>query len=272
MAGSQDLFGGHDRGPIASVNFVAAHDGFTVADLTRYNAKHNGANGEGNRDGADGNRSWNHGVEGPVETELDGGAMETARRRSMRNLIATTLLATGVPMLNAGDELGRTQSGNNNPYCQDTEISWVDWDLAEWQSDLLETTAFVSRLRAEYPVLRQRTFFTGREVHEDGSMDLAWFAADGTAMHNGGWEDPSTRTLQMLLNGAWIGHVSLLVVLHGGAQRATVTLPEVPGLTAYRLLWDSTDERPGRTQRPVAPGPVDVGPASIRVYRVADPT
>jgi glycogen operon protein len=175
-------------------------------------------------------------------------------------------------MLNAGDEIGRTQRGNNNPYCQDNQISWVDWDLEDWQSDLLETSAFLSRLRADHPVLRQRTFFTGREVHEDGSMDLAWFGADGTPMHNGQWEDPSTRTLLMLLNGAWIGHESLLVLLHGGAQAATVTLPTVPGLTAYELLWDSTDERPGDPGCPLPPGPVEVGPACIRVYRVADPT
>jgi glycogen operon protein len=175
-------------------------------------------------------------------------------------------------MLNAGDEIGRTQGGNNNPYCQDNGISWVDWELADWQRDLLETTAFLSRVRAESPVLRQRTFFSGREVHEDGSMDLAWFAADGTPMHNGQWENPATRTLLMLLNGAWIGHTSVLVVLHGGAEPAQVTLPVVPGLTAYELLWDSAQERPGPPCPPQKPGTVDVGPGSIRLYRVSDPT
>jgi glycogen operon protein len=272
LAGSQDLFGTRDRGPIASVNFVAAHDGFSTADLTRYNAKHNGPNGEGNRDGSDNNRSWNHGVEGPVEAGTAGEAIEATRRRSMRNLLATTLLATGVPMLNAGDEFGRTQGGNNNPYCQDNETSWCDWDFEPWQSELLETTQFLTRLRAEFPVLRQRVFFTGREVHEDGSQDLAWFGVDGEPMANGQWEDPATRTLLMLLNGAWIGHQSLLILLHGGTEPATATLPTVPGITTYRLLWDSTDEAPADPGEPVEPGEVKVGPSSIQIYCAADPT
>jgi glycogen operon protein len=275
MAGSQDLFGTRDRGPIASVNFVAAHDGFTLADLTRYNAKHNGANGEGNRDGTDGNRSWNHGIEGGAEAGHDPqelAEVEARRRRSMRNLMATGLLASGVPMLNAGDELGRTQGGNNNPYCQDNEISWFDWDLQPWQRDLLSTTSFLTRLRAEHPVLRQRTFFTGDAVHEDGSTDLSWFDADGEPMENGRWEDPATRTLLMFLNGAWLGHHSLLVVMHGEAVEAKVTLPSVPGLTAYELLWDSADEVPGPPSPPQPPGPVEVAAASLRIYRALDET
>ena len=275
MAGSQDLFGARDRGPIASVNFVAAHDGFTIADLTRYNSKHNGANGEGNRDGTDGNRSWNHGIEGGPESGADPDELaqvERRRRRSMRNLLASGLLATGVPMLNAGDEFGRTQGGNNNPYCQDNETTWFDWDLQPWQRDLLSTTAFLTRLRAEHSVLRQRSFFTGREVHEDGSTDLAWYDAEGEPMENGRWEDPSTRTLQMYLNGAWLGHRSLLVVLHGEAADGKVRLPSPPGLTAYALLWDSAEEVPQAPSEPVLPGPVEVTGASLRVYRALDPT
>jgi isoamylase len=272
LAGSQDLFGTRDRGPIASVNFVAAHDGFTVADLTRYNAKHNGPNGEGNRDGTDGNRSWNHGAEGPVSDGHEAQDVETARRRSMRNLLATTLLATGVPMLNAGDELGRTQGGNNNPYCQDNETSWVDWELADWQRDLLATTSFLADLRVRHPVLRQRTFFTGRAVHEDGSTDLAWFDGEGRPMENGRWEDPGTRTLLMYLDGAWIGTDSLLLVFHGQADDGVVTLPSPPGLTAYELLWDSAQERPTAPEDAVRPGPVQVSAASLRVYRATDPT
>jgi glycogen operon protein len=266
MAGSQDLFGARDRGPLASVNFVASHDGFTLADLTRYNLKHNEANGERNHDGHGDNRSWNHGTEGA------DAALEPARRRSMRNLLATTLLATGVPMLGSGDELGRTQRGNNNAYCQDNEVSWLDWGLQDWQHDLLETTRFLTRLRREHPALRQRTFFTGREVHEDGSADLAWFDAEGEPMEQGRWQDGGTRTLQMLLNGAWIGHRSLLLVMHGGADETKVHLPEVPGLSAYELLWDSAQERPGAPGLPLAPGPVAVEPASMQVYRAADPT
>ncbi|GAB3434977.1 glycogen debranching protein GlgX [Phycicoccus ginsengisoli] len=275
LAGSQDLFGARDRGPVASVNFVAAHDGFTVADLTRYNAKHNGPNGEGNRDGSDGNRSWNHGIEGWAESgasRAELAAVEVSRRRSMRNLLATTLLATGVPMLNAGDEFGRTQRGNNNPYCQDNEVSWFDWGLQPWQRDLLRTTGFLTRLRAAHPVLRQRTFFTGREVHEDRSTDLAWFDADGLPMDSSRWEDPGTRTLAMYLNGAWLGHDSLLLVLHGEAFDGKVTLPAPPGLTAYELLWDSADEVPGAPAAPVGPGPVEVTAGSLRVYRALDET
>ncbi|WP_370518434.1 hypothetical protein [Nostocoides sp. HKS02] len=121
-------------------------------------------------------------------------------------------------------------------------------------------------------MLRQRTFFTGREVHEDGSQDLAWFAADGEPMANGQWEDPSTRTLLMLLNGAWIGHGSLLVLLHGDSDPVTAMLPTVPGITTYQLLWDSTDEVPREPCSPVPPGEVMVGPSSIRIYRAADTT
>ena len=274
LAGSQDLFGARDRGPVASVNFVAAHDGFTVADLTAYNSKHNGPNGEGNRDGTEGNRSWNHGVEGPVDDRDDRRvAIEAARRRSMRNLLATTLLATGVPMLNAGDEFGRSQEGNNNPYCQDNEVSWFDWDLAPWQQDLLATTSFLTRLRAEHPVLRQRTFFTGRALHPDGSADLSWFDADGAPMANGHWEDTATRTLQMHLNGAWLEQPSLLLVVRGDTEDGKVILPTVPGTTGYELLWDSFDERPAPSPSAVVdPGVVEVRGASLQVYRTVDET
>src|SRR6185503_3505169 len=135
LAGSQDLFGTHDRGPIASLNFVAAHDGFTLADAATYSHKHNDANGEDNRDGNDDNRSWNHGLEGQPDMQDPGAntALLTARRRSIRNLLATELLATGVPMINAGDEIGRSQRGNNNAYCQDNDVSWLNWELEPWQ-------------------------------------------------------------------------------------------------------------------------------------------
>ena len=159
LAGSQDLFDRHDRGTIASVNFVTAHDGFTLADLTVYDTKHNGANGHSGTDGSNDNRSWNHGVEG----RTDDPDIAAARRRSMRNLLGTLLLSTGVPMLNAGDEIGRSQRGNNNPYSQDNEISWMSWDLEPWQEDLLETTRHLVRLRRDHPVLRQRAFFSGRQ-------------------------------------------------------------------------------------------------------------
>ena len=219
MAGSQDLFGSRDRGPIASMNFVAAHDGFTSADLTRYNAKHNGPNGEGNSDGSDNNRSWNHGIEGPVEAGPDGEAIEAGRRRSMRNLMASTLLATGVPMLNAGDEIGRTQGGNNNPYCQDNEVTWVDWELdgvaaGPARDDPLPDPAARGPPRAAPAHLLHRARGPRRTARRTsrGSPTTA------RPMANGHWEDPATRTLLMLLNGAWFGHRSVLVLLHGGSE------------------------------------------------------
>ena len=263
LAGSGDLFGTRDRGPIASVNYIAAHDGFTLADTTMYSRKHNEANGEHNRDGMDENHSWNHGVEGPGGDALLLGA----RRRSIRNLLATELLAAGVPMINAGDELGRTQQGNNNAYCQDNELSWVDWDLEPWQINLLATTRFLSGLRVTHPVLGQRSFFTGRPAHQDGLADLRWFAMDGQPMGNDTWQDPHTRTLTMFLDGTHVGGESLLIVFHGGAQSAEVTLPARGDRTTYLLLWDSAWDRPRAPSGMVA-GPVTLTAASIRVYSV----
>jgi len=262
LAGSQDLFGVHDRGPIASVNYVAAHDGFTLADTTTYSHKHNGANGEGNRDGQDDSRSWNHGVEGPGTD----ASIRAARRRSIRNLLATELLATGVPMINAGDELGRTQRGNNNAYCQDNDLSWLDWDLEPWQDDLLETTRFLARLRATSPVLGQRFFFSGLAAHKDGLADVQWFRADGHPMSNGTWDDPHARTLTMVLDGTHLGAESLLVVFHGDAHDAEVTLPAQGEGCGYRLLWDSAWERPLTPSDMVDAGPVTLTAASVRVY------
>ena len=267
LAGSRDLFGHRDRGPTASVNFVAAHDGFTLADLTSYDHKHNEANGEDNRDGSNGNTSWNHGVEGPTDDPL----VVAARARTIRNTLGTLLLSTGVPMLNAGDEMGRTQGGNNNAYCQDNATSWVDWDLAPWQADLLATTQHLVKVRQELPALRQRVWALGRQVHDDGSRDMEWYAADGTAMGSR-WDHPGTRVVQMYVAGAWMGAESALVVVNGGAHEHEVTLPAAPGVTAYRLLWDSDWERPRPPARAQAPGPVTVAGTSLRVYAAADVT
>jgi isoamylase len=267
LAGSRDLFGHRDRGPTASVNFVAAHDGFTMADLTTYDSKHNEANGEDNRDGSNGNSSWNHGVEGAT----DDADVVAGRARTMRNLLGTLLLSTGVPMLNAGDEMGRTQGGNNNAYCQDNATSWIDWDLSPWQRDLLATTQHLTRLRQALPALRQRVWALGRQVHDDGSLDMEWYAADGTAMGQR-WDHPGTRVVQMYVGGAWLGADSALVVVNGGAHEHAVTLPAAPGVTAYRLLWDSDHDRPQPAGEPVAPGTVTVAGTSMRVYAAADVT
>jgi isoamylase len=264
LAGSHDLFGARDRGPIASVNYVAAHDGFTLADATMFSVKHNGANGEENHDGQDDNRSWNHGAEGPGGDAL----LLTARRRSIRNLLATQLLAAGVPMISSGDELGRSQRGNNNAYCQDNDVSWVDWDLQPWQRDLMQTTRFLTGLRSANPVLRQRSFLTGRPAKQDSESDLQWFSADGLQMHNSTWDDPRTRTLTMFLDGTNVGGESLLVVFHGGAQSAEVTLPALGEGAAYRLVWDSAWELPQASPDRAVAGPVTVTAASIRVYGI----
>jgi isoamylase len=267
LSGSSDLFDAGERGPIASVNYVAAHDGFTLADLTAYGHKHNRANGEANRDGADNNQSWNHGLEGPGEPETSG-SLHCARRRSIRNLLATELFAGGVPMINAGDELGRSQGGNNNAYCQDNETSWLDWDLQPWQQDLLATTRFLTALRARSPVLRQKFFFTEQRAHQDRLAELRWYAADGEPMRYRTWDDPHTRTLTMFLDGTGVGGESLLIIFHGGGRDAEVNLPAMPlaGGAAYRLVWDSTWELPQESPDLVKDGPVTLTAASVRVY------
>ena len=150
--------------------------------------------------------------------------MVAGRARTMRNLLGTLLLSTGVPMLNAGDEMGRTQGGNNNAYCQDNATSWIDWDLSPWQRDLLATTQHLVRLRQALPALRQRVWALGRQVHDDGSRDMEWYAADGTAMGQR-WDHPGTRVVQMYVGGAWLGADSALVVVNGGAHEHAVTLP-----------------------------------------------
>ena len=272
LAGSQDLFGDAERGPEASINFVTAHDGFTLADLTAYDHKHNEANGEQGRDGTDNNLSWNHGVEGASEDP----AVLGLRRRSQRNILATLLLSTGVPMLASGDEIGRTTCGNNNPYCQDGPLTWLDWELTPERADLLATSQALVRWRRELPALRQRRFFTGNPVHDDGSTDIAWYDEAGAEMGHQ-WGESSRRTLQMYLNGTHLGHRPVLVVLHGEAADGQVTLPDPPGVTGYSLLWDSAWERPAADDADLAhvamdERVVDVAAATIRLYLADDPT
>ena len=277
LAGSQDLFGTHNRGPMASVNYVAAHDGFTLADTTIYayrNTIASEADDHGNQDGADGadgadgyhghgdTRSWTRPREGPgVNTP-----QMAAQRRSIRNMMATELLATGVPMINAGDEFGRSQQGNDNAYDQDNPVSWFDWDLEPWQRELLATTQFLTKLRAANPVLRQRSFFTGHVSYRHGMADLQWFSADGQVMRDETWDDPYTRTLTMVLDGSNVAGDSFLIIFHGGALDAEVTLPARGAGTAYRMVWDSTWDQPLEPSQTTDAGSVTVTAASIRVY------
>ncbi|MGH3923629.1 MAG: glycogen debranching protein GlgX, partial [Pseudonocardiaceae bacterium] len=197
LTGSSDLYQDDGRRPYASINFVTAHDGFTLADLVSYNDKHNEANGEDNRDGHDDNRSWNCGVEG----ETDDADVVMLRRRQAANLLATTLLATGVPMITAGDERGRTQGGNNNAYAQDNEISWMSWELDDRRKALLEFTRKVLALRQAHPAFRKRHFFHGGPITEGGPKDLMWVRTDGQEMTEQDWQNGGTKALGMLING-----------------------------------------------------------------------
>jgi glycogen operon protein len=197
FTGSSDLYQDDGRDPFASINFVTAHDGFTLRDLVSYNDKHNEANGEDNKDGTDDNRSWNHGAEG----ETDDAAVLELRARQQRNLLATLVLSQGVPMLLGGDELGRSQGGNNNAWCQDNEISWFDWSSAD--GELLEFVQRMIRLRREHPVFRRQSFLSGT-AGESGLPDVWWFRTDGRRMTQRDWTAAETKTLGVFLNGAEI--------------------------------------------------------------------
>ncbi|WP_067717192.1 glycogen debranching protein GlgX [Nocardia yamanashiensis] len=198
LTGSSDLYEATGRRPSASINFVTAHDGFTLADLVSYNEKHNAANGEGDLDGENYNRSWNCGVEGPT----DDPAILALRARQQRNLLATLLLSQGTPMLLHGDEFGRTQQGNNNAYCQDNALSWMDWSLLDAQADLLEFTRRAVALRTAHPVFRRRRFFDGRPAPtHDHPDDIAWFTPDGAPMTDPDWDNGFGRSLTVFLNG-----------------------------------------------------------------------
>ncbi|MDP9496298.1 MAG: glycogen debranching protein GlgX [Actinomycetota bacterium] len=246
LSGSSDLYQDDGRRPYASVNFVTCHDGFPLRDLTTYERKRNEANGEDNRDGDDGNRSWNCGVEG----ETDDPAVGTLRKRQARNLLATLLLSTGVPMLSMGDEVRRTQRGNNNAYCQDSELSWMPWDLDADAEALRAFTARLVRLRRDHPVFRQRAFFSGRPHGPDGVVkDLGWFTAAGREISREQWFDPEVRTLGMYLDGQGIRtrgprgerlvDDSFYVLLHPEPVDTTVCLPGPPWATAYEVVLDT---------------------------------
>jgi isoamylase len=229
FTGSSDLYQSDGRTPYASINFVTAHDGFTLRDLVSYNDKHNEANGEDGKDGTDDNRSWNHGVEGPTGDP----AIAALRARQQRNFLTTLFLSQGVPMLLGGDELGRTQHGNNNAWCQDNEISWYDWGSAD--PDLLEFTKQIVRLRQEHPVFRRASFLTGREVRGSGLPDVWWFRPDGRRMTQKDWQREDAHSLGVFLNGAEIPNRtddgqeivddSFLLLFNAYGDTITFTLP-----------------------------------------------
>ena len=238
LAGSAHVFS-QERGPMASLNFVTAHDGFTMADLTAYNGKHNLGNGENNRDGTDNNHSFNHGVEGPT-TKKD---IVDSRRKAMRNLLGTLLLSAGIPMLTAGDEFGRTQRGNNNAYCHDSELTWLPWQHEEWQEDLLAVTRMLIQFRRENPALRPVRYGKwGETVPSATQMD--WYNKQGESMSEEDWDSPAERTLQYLAASTpeFEDFNRILLIVHGLEDDVTVTLPAHEGVAGYSLLWDSAQE------------------------------
>jgi glycogen operon protein len=242
LSGSSDLYRLSGRGPTGSINFLTAHDGFTLRDLVSYNDKHNEANGEHNQDGANDNNSWNTGVEGPSPDPN----IEQLRQRRQRSFLATLLLSQGVPMLLGGDEIGRTQRGNNNAYCQDNETTWFDWNLDEPRRELLEFTRGLIAFRAEHPVLRRRRYFEGLFLPGADIKDLTWFNRDGHEIKDADWSDPEARWLAMRLAGEAIderepegGRISdetLLVLLNASHQPSTFVLPETGG--ADGCVWE----------------------------------
>ncbi|HWJ43774.1 MAG TPA: glycogen debranching protein GlgX, partial [Gaiellaceae bacterium] len=239
FTGSSDLYQSDGRKPFASINFITAHDGFTLRDLVTYNDKHNQANGEDNRDGDSHNRSWNHGAEG----ETDDAGVNELRERQLRNFLTTLLLSQGVPMLLGGDEIARTQGGNNNAYCQDNEISWIDWNLDDRAQRLLAWTKRLIAFRERHPVFRRDDFLTGEERLGSGAPDVWWFRPDGRKMAQRNWRDPATSTLGVFLNGAEIPTQtaqgapviddSFLILFNAGADAVVFTLPAV----AYGRRW-----------------------------------
>nr|WP_084815902.1 glycogen debranching protein GlgX [Frondihabitans sp. Leaf304] len=246
LSGSGGLYA-HDRGPLAGVNFITAHDGFTLADVVAYDQKHNLRNGEDNRDGTDDNRSFNHGAEGPT----DNPGILDARRRASRNLLATLFLSAGVPMLTAGDEIGRTQRGNNNGYCSDDETSWVDWNLDDEREALLADTKALIRHRRENPALRPVRFGTFGDV-TPSATDMTWFGADGGPLEPDDWRNPAHRTLLYLAASTpeFEAFNRVLIVVHGAQSPVTVTLPEYSDIESYEVLWTSGDAFDPRPRLP----------------------
>ncbi|MDK8171882.1 glycogen debranching enzyme [Curtobacterium citreum] len=264
LTGSRALFG-PDRGPTASVNFVTAHDGFTLLDLVSHDRKHNEANGEENRDGSDDNRSFNHGIEGDT---ADRG-VRAARGRSMRNLVGTLMLSAGVPMLTAGDERSRTQHGNNNAYVVSEDLTPVDWSDDEDAESMTEAVAALARLRAAHPALRPTRY--GVEGQETpGATRMSWYGPDGGAMTPEGWDQPIHRAVQWFAESTPVHEPAdrVLVVVHGSGRTRDLTLPVRDDVVGYRLAWSSEKHRDHERVRPAGQVFTAYGPG-IHVFEVA---
>jgi glycogen operon protein len=272
ITGSSDLYQGDGRHPIASINFVTAHDGFTLRDLVSYNEKHNEANGEGGVDGESHNRSWNCGVEG----ETDDENVLALRARQQRNFLTTLLLSQGVPMILHGDEMGRTQDGNNNVYCQDNELSWVNWSPDEAKAQLLAFAQRMVALRRDHPVFRRRRFFKGA-AYEGGMSevgDIAWFTPAGRQMQQRDWQDGNARAVALFLNGERIlepdkrGQTilddSFLVIFNAHYEDLDFTLPPAEYGTWWSVLVDTADDGTWSADSGDTFGPGDVVVVSAR--------
>jgi len=279
LTGSSDLYETSARRPVASVNFVTCHDGFTLQDLVSYNHKHNEANGEKNKDGTDDNRSWNCGTEGPADDQ----AITELRARQARNFLVTLFCSQGVPMLLAGDELGRTQQGNNNAYCQDNEVSWVDWEAASKYPDLLDFTRALAQLRRAHPVFRRRRFFSGQPARGDdgGLRDIIWLAPSGAQMADRDWRDSRTMSVGVFLNGNAITEPgprgdtvrdqSFLLLFNAHADPVTFRLPGAEYAPGWYPVVDTSGSPAGPASASVAgfgaaaPGPGAADPDGLRL-------
>jgi isoamylase len=245
LTGSSDLYATSGRRPVASINFVTCHDGFTLNDLVSYDHKHNEANGEDNRDGADDNRSWNCGAEGPA----DDPVITELRARQKRNFLVTLFLSQGVPMLLAGDEVGRTQHGNNNAYCQDNEISWLDWARAAAEQDLLSFTEALAGLRRDHPVFRRRRFFRGQPQAPGEIGDVVWLTPTGQEMTEADWSTSYANSLAVFLNGDAISEpdprgekisdARFLLLFNANSDPITFTLPEASFAAGWEVVIDT---------------------------------
>jgi glycogen operon protein len=249
LTGSSDLYATSGRRPFASINFVTCHDGFTLADLVSYNNKHNEANGEGNRDGTEDNRSWNCGAEGHTGDQ----AIAELRARQKRNFLVTLFLSQGVPMLLAGDEMGRTQAGNNNAYCQDSSVSWLDWGLAAAEQDLLQFTETLAGLRRDHAVFRRRRFFRG-QVPGDEKGDIVWLTPAGGVMTDADWGAGYAKSLAVYLNGDAISEPdprggkitddSFLLLFNAHSNPLTFTLPDGGYAAGWEVVIDTASKPP----------------------------
>ncbi len=281
LTGSSDLYASTGRRPYASINFVTAHDGFCLRDLVSYNQKHNEANLDDNRDGSDNNMSWNCGAEGETEDE----EINRLRVRQQKNFITTLLLSQGVPMILGGDETSQTKGGNNNTYCQDSEISWMHWDMDERQREILKFTRAVIKLRKEHPVFRRQSFFRGRSMRNPNLKDLAWFRPDAKEMTPRDWDDPFGRCISMILAGDAMDEFdergnpifddTMLVMINAHFEPVTFVMP--PSRSAVKRprskgVWilelDTARESGQYASQPLRPGKqLEMSPRSVAVFR-----